>query len=195
MDITVTDVAEAPPDNDAPTADAGRDFAVDEDAREIRLDGRRSSDPDQADRSRLTYRWTPPEGITLHNAGRLRPAFAAPQVSADAEYVFTLRVTDPHGAFAEDTVTVTVRDVPEGSPRPSLAAGDLTRTGAAVTLSNHGGNWWYRVLGSGDDTCQKAGGSEVALGGLEPGTKHTVKAYSQRGCSVRMASISFETEP
>ena len=78
--MTVTDGAETAPatDTDAPTANAGRDFAVDEGAREVKLEGRRSSDPDRADRSQLTYRWTAPDGIRLHNPDRLRPAFEDP---------------------------------------------------------------------------------------------------------------------
>ncbi len=116
----------------APTANAGADQTVEEGALAV-LDGSASSDPEN---QTLTYAWTQTAGspnVTLSSATTTRPAFTAPNVTADTDLVFSLTVTDPDGlSSAADTVTITVRN----NVAPTANAGPDQRVaeGAAVTL-------------------------------------------------------------
>ena len=95
--------------NRPPAVDAGQDRTVSEGV-PVTLSGT-ASDPDA---DPLTYEWTQDSGpsVTLTNDGTARPQFTAPRVTSDQEIVFRLAVTDDPGESADDTVTVTVRDVP-----------------------------------------------------------------------------------
>ena len=93
--------------NDAPTADAGTDQIVAEEAA-VQLSGS-GTDPEG---EVLTYQWSQVSGSTvaLSEATSTVPAFTAPtQLTADATLVFELVVTDASGAVsAPDAVTITV---------------------------------------------------------------------------------------
>ena len=95
--------------NHLPSVDAGPDKTVDE-GTTVTLTGS-ASDPDK---DPLTYVWERISGsqVTLTDGDTLRPQFAAPRVTSDEQIVFRLNATDDAGESAEDTVTVTVRDVP-----------------------------------------------------------------------------------
>jgi formylglycine-generating enzyme required for sulfatase activity len=58
----------------------------------------------------LTYRWTPPAGITLSDPTVAAPTFVAPQILGS--YAFTLVVSDVAGRSASDTVVVCVHAPP-----------------------------------------------------------------------------------
>ena len=106
--------------NDAPTADAGDDFTV-SDGDTATLDGSGSSDPENGD---LAYAWTQSAGtpsVTLRGADTSAPSFDAPQLSANASLTFELTVTDPVGAAATDSMTVTVT---ADEDTPTANAGD-----------------------------------------------------------------------
>ena len=93
--------------NDVPTADAGADQVVAEEAA-VQLSGS-GTDPEG---EVLTYQWSQVRGSTvaLSEATSTAPAFTAPtQLTADAALVFELVVTDASGAVsAPDAVTITV---------------------------------------------------------------------------------------
>ncbi len=103
-----------PPLNHPPTVDAGSDRTVNE-MTTVTLSGS-ASNPDVGDI--LTYSWSQDSGtpvVTLTNDDTLRPQFTAPGVASDVEeveFVFRLAVTDDLDKSAEDTVTITVRNVP-----------------------------------------------------------------------------------
>lgn len=105
-----------PPANQAPSANAGADQTVDEGA-VVNLTGS-GTDSDGAIAS---YSWTQSSGTeaTISGAGTRNASFTAPAVSAPANLVFSLTVTDNGGANATDTVTITVNDT---SPPPSSVA-------------------------------------------------------------------------
>ena len=106
--------------NDAPTANAGSDFTI-SDGDTATLDGSASSDPENGD---LAYAWTQTAGtpsVTLRDADTSAPSFDAPQLSANASLTFELTVTDPGGAAATDTVTVSVT---ADEDTPTANAGD-----------------------------------------------------------------------
>ena len=122
-------------DNDPPTANAGSDVTVDE-GDPTTLDGSGSSDPEGAT---LTYAWAQTGGSTvgLSGAATARATFTAPDLEANADLTFRLTTTDPGGASANDTATVTVRadnDAPAANAGSDVTVDD----GTAVTLDGSG---------------------------------------------------------
>lgn len=104
----------------------------------VTLDGSRSSDPDG---DGLTFQWQRGDGTGLGSTANLA------QTLSPGLHTFRLRVTDPYGAYDEDTVLVSVQ--PEGNRPPRARAGadrqvtvahdgDPATENAAVTLN--GGN-------------------------------------------------------
>lgn len=102
--ITVQGQEPPPPDNRAPTADAGADKTVAHGA-SVTLDGTGSSDPDAG--TTLTYQWLQIEGIgvTLTGANTATATFTAP--NGDDTLRFQLTVSD--GQLQDtDFITITV---------------------------------------------------------------------------------------
>ena len=95
--------------NRPPTADIKAVGPVDEGVL-VTLSGS-ASDPDK---DPFTHEWEIVSGpqVTLTKDNTLRPQFTAPPVTSDEEIVFRLTVTDDAGEFDDDTVTITVRNVP-----------------------------------------------------------------------------------
>ena len=96
--------------NHSPTVNAGANRTVNEGV-PVTLSGS-ASDPDG---DPLTYTWTidsgpVPTDLAGDNMKSLQ--FTAPGVSPDEDIIFRFTATDDSGEFAEDTVKVTVRDVP-----------------------------------------------------------------------------------
>ena len=135
---TVTITVPTAANNRAPTADAGRNRAVQEDAR-VQLDGSGSSDPEG---ETLTFAWTQTSGpsVTLNDADTAKPRFRAPaQLVNNAALVFRLTVT-AGGKSATDTVRVRVtagaNDAPTADAGPDQRVGET----ATVTLDGSGSN-------------------------------------------------------
>lgn len=87
-------------ENHSPVADGGSDqsIACGTGSRVVTLDGSASSDPDG---EALSYLWLQGDAV-LGNTAVVQVSFA------DGAHQIVLRVTDPHGATAEDTVLVVV---------------------------------------------------------------------------------------
>jgi MYXO-CTERM domain-containing protein len=94
-----------PPQNRAPTVNAGADQTVQEGGT-VSLSGS-AVDPDG---DALTYAWAQTGGpvVSLEGANTAAATFATPDVSSDTILSFTLKVTDSHGLSTEDSVSVTV---------------------------------------------------------------------------------------
>jgi len=90
-----------------PVADAGPDQEADEGTL-VRLDGSSSTAPGGGT---LTYAWSAPAGLVLSDPHAPDPTFAAPMVTGDTPYTFTLVVSDGQQTSAPDEVTVTVRNL------------------------------------------------------------------------------------
>lgn len=115
--------------NQAPTANAGTNFSLNEGS-SGNLDGSASSDPEG---NTLSYHWTAPSGISLTNASTAKPGFTAPDVKQDTPYVFTLVVNDGMLDSPVSQVTVTVKrinTVPVANAGPDQSVNE----GVMVTL-------------------------------------------------------------
>ncbi len=126
--VTIT----ADPANQAPTADAGADQAVNTGAT-VNLDGTGSSDPEN---DALTYLWdlTPPAGssATLSDDSSATPSFTA---DIAGTYTADLIVDDGNGGTsAVDSVTITVTDAAEQPPVADAGADQIVASGATVNL-------------------------------------------------------------
>lgn len=93
--------------NKAPVANAGTDQAVNEGAL-VTLNGTASADPDN---DVMTYKWTPPAGITLSSTTVNKPTFTAPEVTSNTPYTFSLVVNDGTTDSPADQVEITVKNV------------------------------------------------------------------------------------
>ncbi len=123
-------------DNDAPSADAGADRAMDEGGI-VTLDGSGSSDPEGG---ALAFAWAQSGGtptVALGGADTSRAIFSAPQLAADADLTFRLTVSDAGGLSASDTVVVTVR-ADNDAPSASAGRGQIVNDGDSVTLDGSG---------------------------------------------------------
>ncbi|MDF1798999.1 MAG: Ig-like domain-containing protein, partial [Planctomycetota bacterium] len=120
-------------DNDAPSASAGSDQAVDE-LSTVVLSGS-GTDPEGEG---LTYTWTQVSGtpVVLDDPSAASPTFDAPEGLVNSDLVFQLQVSDGTNTSA-DTVTVSVaadNDAPSANAGPNLAATE----GDVVTLAGSG---------------------------------------------------------
>ena len=171
--VTLSDVNEAPVAKATASPESARQGA------EVTLDGSASTDPDAGDT--LTYLWTQADDgaprVTLSDGSAEQLVFTSPSdLAAETELGFTLRVTDPGGLYAEDTVTVTVTLVSEVS---IAAAADypaegadavfrLTRAGSALkslTIPGDGRGDWRdagHAGAGGRDLCGGRAGGGVA---------------------------------
>ena len=112
-------------DNDAPSAEAGADMAVEE-STSVQLDGS-GLDPEGQG---LTFEWVQTSGpiVTLDDSSASSPTFSAPDLLSNSDIVFELRVSDGENS-STDTVTITVNadnDAPAASAGPNLSAAEDT---------------------------------------------------------------------
>ncbi|MCF7919800.1 MAG: choice-of-anchor J domain-containing protein [Candidatus Cloacimonetes bacterium] len=87
-----------------PVAIAGPDLTVDE-LTEVQLDGTASFDPDG---DLITYLWTAPPQIVFDDNTSMTPAFMAPDVSEDTEFMINLVCNDGNLNSPPDMLIVTV---------------------------------------------------------------------------------------
>lgn len=111
------------PTNRPPTANAGLDKSI-IGAVEVALDGSKSSDPEG---SELKYEWTQTAGtsVQISNGKTATASAMIPEVAAETQYTFSLKVTDKEGLSATDTVVVTNK-VPSGNDAPTAVLPSTT---------------------------------------------------------------------
>ncbi|PID39927.1 MAG: hypothetical protein CR984_05830 [Proteobacteria bacterium] len=121
--------------NDPPAANAGKDQTVTE-GKQVKLDGRNSSDPDG---ETLRYRWVQVDhsgfSVELSDARSATPTFTAPDISTEeVKLAFKLQVWDGQWRSSTDRVQVTVRMINE-PPIADAGSDQTVDEGApAVTL-------------------------------------------------------------
>ena len=79
---------------------------------------------------------------------------------------------------------------------PTLSAGSVTTSGAALTISNHSAQWWYKADKGPHATCQgpvAANTSSKTLTGLSPVQTYTYSAYSDSSCANLLATAAAFT--
>lgn len=106
---TSTDSVSITAANRSPLANAGPDQTTSV-GTTVTLDASRSSDPDTGDT--LTYAWvhdSGPNGSDLSSSTAIKPTYTARNAGTD---VWTLTVTDNHGASTTDDITVSVGVAP-----------------------------------------------------------------------------------
>ena len=78
----------------------------------------------------------------------------------------------------------------------TLTVGTITATGGAFTLSNHSGDWWYKIVPPAVANCDAGpGGGTFVNSSLNSGTEYTVTAYSNSSCTTALTSLDFLTLP
>lgn len=122
-----------PPVNKAPIANAGADVNVTGPA-DVTLNGSGSRDPENA---ALSYLWTQVSGpsVAIANADMANATIQLGATQTDVAYGFSLKVTDPEGLFASDTVLVTNKaDTPNQAPVVTLAPTATVEAGKTVSI-------------------------------------------------------------
>ncbi|WP_297895784.1 glycosyl hydrolase family 18 protein [Shewanella sp.] len=122
-----------PPVNKAPIANAGADVNVTGPS-DVVLNGSGSRDPEN---EALTYLWTQVSGptIAIANVDMASATIQLSATSTDVVYGFSLKVTDPEGLSATDSVTVTNKaDTPNQAPVVSVAATATVEAGKTVSI-------------------------------------------------------------
>jgi len=119
-----------PPQNQAPTANAGIDQSADE-GTTVNLPGTGAD----GDGTIASYSWQQDSGtaVAITDADMASASFTAPVVAASENLVFRLTVTDNDGATGSDTVTVAVLNV-NLPPLADAGADQNAVTGLVVTL-------------------------------------------------------------
>jgi hypothetical protein len=125
--------------NHPPSADAPANFSV-QWGHLVNLSGS-GTDPDVEEQPALTYEWTPPTGVTVSGTGAnvsfTAPTIPLPMYSGEQVLTFTLRVTDPNGAYSDDTIDVTVTNT-GFSPIAKAGGNQTVDEHSAVTLNGSG---------------------------------------------------------
>ena len=136
-DTMVLTIQDVPLVNQAPSADAGSDRQVDEGG-SITLQGS-GSDPDGND-SDLTYSWSQDSRLSFDNSSSATPTVTASLVTANTTITLTLTVDDGTDLSDEDTMVLTIQDVPLVNQAPSADAGSDRQVdeGGSITLQGSG---------------------------------------------------------
>ena len=127
------------------------------------------------------------EGCTAVTSGALQVDIDSlpPLVGYGAYYIFTA-----YSASGCHYSKVAASTLLGGSyAPPSLSASAVTQTGATLTIANHPGTWYYQADAGPDATCQGPVQAVTAtLAGLSAGTTYNYTAYSDSGCTARLAA-------
>ena len=134
-----------------------------------------------------------PDGCISVTGGALQTDVASlPTLSGyGAYYIFTAHWES--GCHYSTTAAYATLSGP--SATPSLSASGVTQTGAALTIANHPGTWYYKADTGPDAACQgPVHAATETLTGLTANTPYTYTAYSDSGCSTLLATApSFTT--
>jgi hypothetical protein len=153
--VSMTGCTVTPPENQAPSVNAGPDKSITLPVNSVTLTGT-ASDPDG---SIVSYEWTKVSGGGATIASPGSPTTNITNLTVGT-YVFSLKVTDDDGATSSDNVTVTVNSAPPANMPPTANAGEdqtVTLPALPVTLAGSGSDpdgtivsySWTKVSGVG----------------------------------------------
>ena len=121
------------------------------------------------------------------------------ETAAPAGSGFTIanevRSTSNGGATWDRLTRVVMFGVEYAMPAPSLAASNLTKMTATLTLENEGGGgaWYAKQISPSEGSCSPAVDGSLDLTGLQQGMTYTYAAYRDAGCTQIAATGSFTT--
>ncbi len=93
------------------------------------------------------------------------------------------------GCAGADFLTDAYFIIPDPPPPPSLTATVHGDKSVDLAISNHQGNWWFKINSWG--TCTAVTGNSITgIQGYKPGT-HSVWAYSDSNCGAQIAATTF----
>ena len=115
-------------------------------------------------------------------------------LSPGTSYIYS--AYDATGCASADLLAI----APAFTTGVSLAASNVTATGATLTIAGHTAQWWYKANAAPDNTCKGPVAANTAtktLTGLSPGTSYIYSAYSADGCASakQLATASSFTTP
>ena len=109
----------------------------------------------------------------------------------EPDETITLTLSNPVGATLGDaTATGTIVD--DGDTAATLTASDIEETTATLTIAGHTDGWWYKGKAHAC-TAVAAGTTAVSISGLTTVTTYKYTAYSDSGCSTKLAKVRFHT--
>ena len=81
------------------------------------------------------------------------------------------------------------------NPTITLSASGVTASGATLTISRHGAQWWYKADTGPDAPCSASAvtGTTKTLTGLSPMETYTYSAYSDSSCNTLLATAAAFT--
>ena len=76
----------------------------------------------------------------------------------------------------------------------TLTVSGLSATGGTFTLSNHSGDWWYKIVPPAAANCDQGPSDGTFVSSdHQSGTEYTVTAYSNSSCTTELTSLDFLT--
>jgi hypothetical protein len=127
-------VGSGPPENQAPTANAGADQTANE-GWTVSLSGSGSD----ADGFIVSFNWQQDSGtgVVITDANMEFASFVTPMVDATEELIFRFVVTDDDGAIGSDTMKVTINDdpTPPANQPPTADAGANQSVDEGITVN------------------------------------------------------------
>ncbi len=114
---------------------------------------------------------------------------------------YTVRVRSYHRGYQDRIKYGEWSDPATGTAQTqavTLTASDVEHDSATLTIANHTGDWYYKANAAPHASCSSSvsGTTTASLAGLSGNTSYTYTAYSDGGCSSKLAAAgAFLTKP
>ena len=136
------------------------------------------------------YKYTSPSGGTCSPSAVSETTATLSNLTPGTDYTFK--------AYSDSGCSTEIAGASAAFTTPaSLAASNVSATGATLTLTGYSGNWRYQhtTPSGGDCSASAVSGTTKNLTGLTAGTTYIFKAYSDSACSTRIATAdAFTTD-
>ena len=128
------------------------------------------------------------------NGGADTTRYTVPDLTNGTAYKFKVRAVNANGDGAESAESASAMP----SAPVALSASGITHNAATLTVGNYSGDWYYKHTTPDGGACSSTAvtTASTAVSNLSGNTSYTFAAYSDSGCSSKIASASaFLTEP